>query len=275
MAWIHSIDNVGRPRWWDWATGNTRVDRAEKAASQAKHQAIQFRIARDYASAAEAFVVAAEWAPEDFEKVSYLKEASVMFRKTGASERALQCLTSCAELCRASGNFKMAMTHALDRVATLEEMGRLEQARDALVELADDPEAPRLKIEEKLARLSAELELWDDAVRHWEAVADLTLDAGTALRHLAQEVLFFVFLVKVPQGGAQDTWDRINRLIPGWDTSRPGKFCLELVGVWSSQDVDAFSQAVQEWDSWRRLTPLEVKLLGRIKAEMTVEGSLT
>jgi len=222
-----------------------------------------YKASKQFNEAANAFLEAAQcyrMADEAFEATNSTLAAGAVLKKVDP-KRAAQLLVEGTKSLVADGHFSAAAKHQQDAGEMFEAEGDNEAAVDCLKTAAEYYEMEnstsranscRLKV----AQLSANAGKYDDAVEIYEQVARAAMD-NNLLKFSVRNYLFNSFLcvlAKQDTVGAARALDRYKDLDPTFASQRECKLCEAILEACDNVDVDAFTQAVADFDA---LTPLD------------------
>ena len=213
--------------------------------------------------ASDAYLEAAQcyrMADEAFEATNSTLAAGAVLKKVDP-KRAAELLIQGTKSLVADGHFSAAAKHQQDAGEMFEAEGDNEAAIDCLKTAAEYYEMEnstsranscRLKV----AQLSANMGKYDDAVEIYEQVARASMD-NNLLKFSVRNYLFHAFLcilAKQDTVGAGRALERYKDLDPTFASQRECKLCETILEACENLDVDAFTQAVADFD---QLTPLD------------------
>jgi len=235
----------------------------EQAAEMYTRAGNLFKASKNFEEASEAFLAAADChriAGDAFEQTNSTIAAGAVLKKVNP-KRAAELLLEGTKALVADGHFSAAAKHQQDAGEMFEAEGDNEAAVDCLKTAAEYYEMEnstsranscRLKV----AQLSANAGKYDDAVEIYEQVARAAMD-NNLLKFSVRNYLFNSFLcvlAKQDTVGAARALDRYKDLDPTFASQRECKLCEAILEACDNVDVDAFTQAVADFDA---LTPLD------------------
>eukprot|EP00092_Neocalanus_flemingeri_P020074 GFUD01021735.1.p1 GENE.GFUD01021735.1~~GFUD01021735.1.p1 ORF type:complete len:293 (+),score=130.18 GFUD01021735.1:118-996(+) len=118
----------------------------------------------------------------------------------------------------------------------------------------------------KVAQYSAQLEKYDKAIQIYEQVAATALQSSL-LKYSAKDHFFRASLCHlcVDSINAQHAVSKYEEQHPAFGDSREAKLVKTLISEIENQDVEAFTEAVKQYDSISRLDAWYTTLLLRVK----------
>jgi len=127
----------------------------------------------------------------------------------------------------------------------------------------------------KVAQYAATLENYNKAIQIYEQVAASALESSL-LKYSAKEHFFRASLCHlcIDALNAQHAVAKYEEQYPAFGDSREAKLIKALGVTLEEQDVEAFTEAVKEYDSISRLDPWFTTLLIRVKKQIPVEDDL-
>jgi len=249
----------------------------DEAAEYFGKAANYFKMAKKYDEAGKAFIKVAmchlKLDSKHEAATSYTSAAGCL--KKGNTLEAVECLRKAVELFTGEGRFAVAAKNQKEIAEIYEAELDYERAIEAYQLAADFYEGENSTSQGntcllKVAQFSAQLENFTKAIELYEQVARSSLDNNLlkwgAKEHLQRAVL--CHLANEDLVGAQKGIENYK----SWDASFPGsrecKFVEELIAAVEKYDVDAFTQAVVEYDSVSKLDNWKTKILLKIKQHL-------
>jgi alpha-soluble NSF attachment protein len=241
-----------------------------------------FKMAKKWTQAGECFSKAAELHLKNGSKhdsASCYVDASTCFKKQDTKE-SVTCLSTAIDLYQEMGRFSIAAKHNQAIAEILEADGDLKgsmQYYEKAAELfkGEESNAAANKAWLKVAAHAAMEEDYGRATRVYEEIAASSLESSL-LKYSAKEYFFRSALCHlcVDVLNAKQAVDRYVDMYPAWQDSRECKFVKTLTQTIEDEDIDAFTEAVQEFDSISRMEQWYTTLLLRVKKGISSEGEL-
>ena len=262
------------------SSGSSKVDEAIELYVRAGNM---FKMAKRWSEAGNAFCQAAElhWkSGNKHDSATGYADASVCYKKSDAKE-AVACLQKAIEIYTDMGRFNIAAKHHMSVAEIYESelvdvekaISHYEQAADYYKGEESRTSAHRCLL--NVARYAAQLEQYSKAIEIYEEVAGDCIE-NSLLKYSAKEHYFRAALCHmcVDLLNAQIAVKKYEEVFPAFADSRECKLVKTLMQKLEEQDVDAFSEAVQEYDSISRLDPWFTNILLRIKKTISDEADL-
>jgi alpha-soluble NSF attachment protein len=114
------------------------------------------------------------------------------------------------------------------------------------------------------ANLSVQLERYNEAIELYERVA-LKTRHNNLLKWSIEDYLFCASLCRLVLNNLEMDKYEDMLLHQSFKECRQGKFLVELISAIENNDVDMFTDAVRDFESVRKLDPLKVTILSKIK----------
>ncbi|KAJ8709018.1 hypothetical protein PYW07_008844 [Mythimna separata] len=236
-----------------------------------------FKMAKKWAQAGAAFCAAANLhlkAGVRHDAATNFVDASNCYKKCDPNE-AVSCLLKAIEIYTDMGRFTVAAKQH-QNIAELYEtecvdlsraMQHYEQAADYF--RGEESTSSANKCMLKLAQYAAQLEHYDKAIQIYEQIAKSSLD-NSLLKYSAKEYMFRAALCHlcVDILNAQHAVEKYCGLYPAFADTRECKLIKELIEHLEEQNVDAFTEAVKNYDSISRLDQWYTTMLVRIKKQI-------
>ncbi|CAH0677499.1 unnamed protein product [Spodoptera exigua] len=236
-----------------------------------------FKMAKKWAQAGQAFCAAANLhlkAGVRHDAATNYVDASNCYKKCDPNE-AVSCLLKAIEIYTDMGRFTVAAKQH-QNIAELYEtecvdlsraMQHYEQAADYF--RGEESTSSANKCMLKLAQYAAQLEHYDKAIQIYEQIAKSSLD-NSLLKYSAKEYMFRAALCHlcVDILNAQHAVEKYCGLYPAFADTRECKLIKELIEHLEEQNVDAFTEAVKNYDSISRLDQWYTTMLVRIKKQI-------
>lgn len=234
-------------------------------------------MAKKWAQAGQAFCSAANLhlkAGVRHDAATNFVDASNCYKKCDPNE-AVSCLLKAIEIYTDMGRFTVAAKQH-QNIAELYEtecvdlsraMQHYEQAADYF--RGEESTSSANKCMLKLAQYAAQLEHYDKAIQIYEQIAKSSLD-NSLLKYSAKEYMFRAALCHlcVDILNAQHAVEKYCGLYPAFADTRECKLIKELIEHLEEQNVDAFTEAVKNYDSISRLDQWYTTMLVRIKKQI-------
>jgi len=257
-------------------------DRTPDAIECYQRAANMFKMAKKWSSAGEAFSKAAELHLKTGSKhdaATCWVDASTCFKKSD-TKSSIHCLSSSIDLYQEMGRFSIAAKHNQTIAEILESDGDLAQSIVFYEKAADlfkgeESNAAANKCLLKVAAHAGIMEDYVKAIRVYEEIAATSLDSSL-LKYSAKEYFFraAVCHLCVDVLNAKQALDKYADMYPAFQDTREFKFVRTLTTTLEEEDVDAFTEAVAEFDSISRLEQWYTTLLLRVKKTLNSEGEL-
>jgi len=207
-------------------------------------------------------------------------DASTCFKKSDPKMSA-DSLQKAIDIYTESGRFTIAAKHHQTIAEIYESEGAdLEKAMQHYERSADyfkgeESNSSANKCMLKVAEYAAKLEKYERAITIYEKVAADALESSL-LKYSAKEHFFRAILCHmcVDALNAQHALTKYEEMYPAFGDSREVKLVKTLCKTVEDQDVEAFTNATQEFDSVSRLENFHTTLLLRVKKTIPVEDDL-
>jgi len=207
-------------------------------------------------------------------------DASNCFKKSNPTE-AVNCLLKAINIYTDMGRFSVAARHHVMVAEIYEgENADIEKAVEHYSKAADyyqceesNTSANRCLL--NVARYAAQLEQYDRAIQIYESIGQSSLD-NNLLKYGAKEHFLRAGLCHlcVDALNAQIAIKRYEEMSPAFSDSRECKLLKDLSNKIEAQDVDGFSEVVQDYDSISHFDSWYTTLLLRIKNKITSDDDL-
>jgi len=206
---------------------------------------------------------------------AYINAAGCL-RKVNPTE-AVNCLKKAIEFYTDEGRFAMAAKHMKDTAELFEQEADFERALDAYQQSADLYEGANSSSTAnscllKVAQLSAQLEKYSRAVELYEQVAAASMDGLT--KWSVKDYLFKSALCHFCSGdlvAAKRALDKYSDMDPSFTATREHKLLQEITKAMEEFDIEAFTNAVADFDSVSKLDTWKTTMLLRIKNSIKEE----
>jgi len=246
----------------------------EEAAEAFSKAANLFKMAKKYDEAGKAFMKVAEChikLDSKHEAASSYASAATCFKKNSTAD-SVECLKKAVELFTGEGRFAIAAKHQKEIAEVYESELDFEKAIEAYQMAADFFEGESSTSQAntcllKVAQFSAQLENYQKAIELYEQVARASLD-NNLLKWGAKEHLHRALLCHLAAEdlvGAQKALDNYKTWDASFSSSRECKFVEEIMKAVENYDVEAFTQAVVDYDSISKLDNWKTKVLLKVK----------
>jgi len=246
----------------------------EEAAEYFGKAANYFKMAKKYDEAGKAFMKVAECQLKLDSKheaaTSYTSAATCLKKNNNAD--AVECLKKAVELYTGEGRFSVAAKNQKEIAEIYESELDFEKAIESYQLAADYFEGENSTSQGntcllKVAQFSAQLENFTKAIELYEQVARSSLDNNLlkwgAKEHLQRAA--FCHLANEDLVGAQKAIENYKSWDVSFPSSRECKFVEEIIAAVEKYDVDAFTQAVVDYDSISKLDNWKTKILLKVK----------
>uniref|UniRef100_A0A669EUY4 N-ethylmaleimide-sensitive factor attachment protein, alpha b n=2 Tax=Oreochromis TaxID=8139 RepID=A0A669EUY4_ORENI len=196
---------------------------------------------------------------------------------------------ACDMLVRAANMYKMAKNwceaiNCLNRAIEIyTDMGRFTIAAKHHISIAEIYETELVDVDKvgsankcllKVATYAAQLEQYQKAIEIYEQVGTHAMDS-TLLKYSAKDHFFKAALCHfcVDHLNAKLAVQKYEEMFPAFSDSRECKLLKKLLDAWEEQNVDAYTDAVKEFDTISRLDQWLTTMLLRIKKTIQDEES--
>jgi len=202
-------------------------------------------------------------------------EAANCYKKTDPKEAA-DSLQKAIDIYTDMGRFTIAAKHHQTVAELFEsEAADLDTAIQHYETAADyfkgeESNSSATKCLVKVAQYAAQLENYDKAIQIYEQVAAAALQSNL-LKYSAKDYFFRASLCHlcVDSINAQHAVSKYEEQNPAWGDSREAKLVKTLCSEIEQQDVEAFTEAVKQYDSISRLDAWYTTLLLRVKKNLS------
>ncbi|MCI4394521.1 hypothetical protein PGIGA_G00169910 [Pangasianodon gigas] len=248
--------------------------KAEEACDMYTRAANMFKMAKNWRAAGDAFCKAAKVHLKTQSKhnaaVSFI-DAGNAYKKADPQE-AIKCLSRAIDIYTDMGRFTIAAKHHIT-VAEIYESDLLdidkavahyEQAGDYYKGEESTSSANKCLL--KVAMYAAQFEQYQKAIQIYEQIGTYCMD-NTLLKYGAKDHFFKAALCHfcVDMLNAKLAVQRYEEMFPAFSDARECKLLKKLLNAHEEQDVDAYTNAVKEFDSITRLDNWHTTMLLRIK----------
>lgn len=255
----------------------------EEAADLYVRAANAFKMAKKWSMAGEAFCKAAELQlllGSKHEGATHYCEAGNCFRKGDANE-AVRCLQKAIEIYTDMGRFSIAAKHHITVAEIFEtELVDVEKAVANYEHAADyykgeESNSSANKCLVKVAEYSAQMENYTKAIEIYEQLAMYAMD-NSLLKYSAKDHFFKACICQmcVDLVNAQLCIPKYEDMFPAFSDSRECKLIKILLKACEEENVEAFTEAIREFDSISRLDKNLTALLLKVKKQLNAEPDL-
>ncbi|KAK3509164.1 hypothetical protein QTP70_020275 [Hemibagrus guttatus] len=248
--------------------------KAEEACDMYMRAANMFKMAKNWRAAGDAFCKAARVHLKTQSKhnaaVSFI-DAGNAYKKADPQE-AIKCLSRAIDIYTDMGRFTIAAKHHMtvaeiyesDLLDVDKAVAHYEQAGDYYKGEESTSFANKCLL--KVATYAAQLEQYQKAIQLYEQIGTYCMD-NTLLKYGAKDHFFRAALCHfcVDMLNAKLAVQRYEEMFPAFSDSRECKLVKKLLDAYEEQDVDAYTNAVKEFDSITRLDQWHTTMLLRIK----------
>uniref|UniRef100_A0A8C7L646 N-ethylmaleimide-sensitive factor attachment protein, alpha a n=1 Tax=Oncorhynchus kisutch TaxID=8019 RepID=A0A8C7L646_ONCKI len=209
----------------------------------------------------------------------YVRAAN-MFKMAKNWSEAINCLNQAIEIYTDMGRFTIAAKHHIS-IAEIYESELLdvdkaichyEQAADYYK--GEESKSAANKCLLKVATYTAQLEQYQKAIDIYEQIGTYAMDS-VLLKYGAKDHFFKAALCHfcVDMLNARLSVQRYEDMFPAFSDARECKLVKKLLDAYEEQDVDAFTDAVKDFDSISRLDQWNTTMLLRIKKQIQDDES--
>lgn len=254
-----------------------KSSKVEEACEMYARAANMFKMAKKWSAAGSAFCEAAslhEKCGNRHDAASCNVDAANCYKKSDPQE-AVNCLLKAIEIYTDMGRFTIAAKHHMtiaeiyeNEVADIEKaIVHYEQAADYYKGEESTSSANKCML--NVAKYAAQLDQYDKAIEIYEQVASSSLESSL-LKYSAKEYFFRAALCHlcVDTLNAEHALNKYIEMSPSFQDSRECKLIKNLIEKLKEEDVDGFTDSVQEYDSISHLDQWYTNILLRIKKSM-------
>ncbi|KAG5283960.1 hypothetical protein AALO_G00021430 [Alosa alosa] len=248
--------------------------KAEDACDMYVRAANMFKMAKNWNAAGNAFCKAARL----YLRVDNKLNAAVSFIDAGNAfkksdpEEAVKCLGQSIEIYTDMGRFTIAAKHHVTTAEIYEsELLDIEKAVAQYEQAADyykmeEATSAGNKCLMKVATYAAQLEQYQRAIEIYEQIGTYAMDS-TLLKYGAKDYFFKAALCHfcVDMLNAKLAIQRYEEMFPAFSDSRECKLVKKLLNAHEEESVDAYTDAIKEFDSITKLDQWQTTMLLRIK----------
>ncbi|CAL8098963.1 unnamed protein product [Calicophoron daubneyi] len=233
-----------------------------------------YKMAHNWTEAGNAFLECARLSLQEKSKhdaANHYVNASTAFKKDDP-QRAIKCLTQAVEIYTEMGRFTIAAKHHMTIAEIYETiLVDIEQAVRHYEQAADyykgeESSSSAMKCQLMVAQLSAKLGQYEKAGNLFEEAGKTSMD-NKLLKYGAKDHLFKAvicyFCVDIING--QKALKNFEESYPMFADSRECGLMKKISAAMEEENLEAFTSAVQEYDSITRLDPWITSLLLKLK----------
>lgn len=255
----------------------------EDAAELYVRAANSFKMAKQWANAGNAFTQAAKinlQLGNKHEAGTQYVDAGNCYRK-GDPHEAVNCLHKAIEIYTDMGKFTIAAKHHITIAEICEtEIVDIEKSMQNYQQAADyykgeESNSSANKCLLKVAQYASQQQQYEKAIEIYEQVGTSSMD-NQLLRYSAKDHFFRAAICRmcVEVADAATNIAKYEQMFPQFSDSRECKLLKTLVQACEDQSPDAFSEAIQQYDSISRLDPWYTSLLVRVKKSLEGQEDL-
>lgn len=256
----------------------------EDAADLYTKAANQYKISKKWDKAGDAYCKSSECHLKLSSKheaaTSYIS-AATCYKKSNFTS-AVQCMKQAIEFYTDEGRFSIAAKHQKELAEMYEGESDFEGAIAAYQQSADyyDGEGSSSSASQcllKVALFSAQVGNYDKAIEIYEQVASSSID-NNLLKWSVKEYFLRAGLCHLAKGdivAATRALERYTEMDATFSSQRECKFLQDILAAVSNNDVEAFTNAVVEFDSISKFDSWKTSILLKIKKSLNVEEQLT
>ncbi|XP_053908799.1 alpha-soluble NSF attachment protein isoform X1 [Cuculus canorus] len=256
--------------------GSSRLEEAAECYGRAANM---FKMAKNWSAAGNAFCQAAQLhlqLQSKHDAATNLVDAGNAFKKADPQE-AINCLIRAIEIYTDMGRFTIAAKHHISIAEIYEtELVDIEKAVAHYEQAADyyrgeESNSSANKCLLKVATYAAQLEQYQKALEIYEQVGTSAMDSPL-LKYSAKEHFFRAALCHfcIDMLNAKLAVQKYEEMFPAFSDSRECKLVKKLLDAHEEQNIDAYTDAVKEFDAISRLDQWLTTMLLRIKK--TIQG---
>jgi alpha-soluble NSF attachment protein len=263
-----------------WSLFNKK-QKYEDAALLYVDAANAFKMAKKNALAAEAYAKAAfnflEYGSKHDAATQYVNASNIL-KKTDVLN-SVDFLSKAVEIYTDDGRFSIAAKHEKDMAEALESENQLEEALKHYQTASEFYEGEGSNTTAnscllKVAHISASLGSYDKAIEILEQVAAASTSGPT--KWSVKDYLFKAGILHLARGdlvAAKKALERYPEMSVQFGGSREHKFLTQITNAVETYDVEAFTNAVVEFDQITKLDPWMTSLLLKIKQGIKTEDN--
>jgi len=243
-----------------------------------------FKMAKEWKKAGDAFKriadIHAAIKNSGYEVANALTEASKCYQKTDAQE-AIKSLLLAIQIFLEEGKFSIAARHEKTIAEMYENEGDIQNAMEHYEKAGDlnDSEnavAAGNQCKLKVAHYAAQLEQYAKAIEIFEKVASASLE-NNLLKWSAKEYFMKAGICHLCLDdivSAKRAIQKYKDLDINFSTQRECVFLEKMIEAYEKYDVDAFTNAIREFDNITKLDSWKTNLLLRVKNNINKEEDL-
>lgn len=248
----------------------------------------KYKAAKNFLMAAKAFEAAGnthEQRGQDgkHEAASQYITASQMYRKaeTPDNPKSVSLLTRAIELFVDLGRFQIAARHEKELAETYEQNAQIKEAITAYEQAgewfeSEDSKSNATSCKLKVAHFAAQIEEYEKAYKLFEQIGAAGVD-NSLTRWSVKEYFFkavLCYLANKDPVGANSALARFLSMDATFEATREAQFVRNLCTAVDQNDLEAFTNHVVEYDSFKKLDNWTTTILLRIKRSLSEEPSL-
>ncbi|XP_041353114.1 alpha-soluble NSF attachment protein-like [Gigantopelta aegis] len=261
--------------------GSTKV---EEAAELYVRAANAFKMAKKWAAAGDAFCRAAQLqlkATSRHEAATHFVDAGTCYRKADPME-AINSFRKAVEIYTDMGRFTIAAKHH-EKIAEIYEtelvdiekaITNYEQAADYFKGEESNSSANKCLL--KVAQFSAQLENYEKAIDIYEQIAVAAMD-NSLLKYSAKDHFFRAAVCHMCGADPLNTrlvLQKYEEMFPAFSDSRECKLLKALLQACEDENVEAYTDALKNYDSISRLDPWLTSMFLKVKNTLSSETEL-
>jgi alpha-soluble NSF attachment protein len=248
--------------------------RNQDAADLLQKAANCFKLAKKLDLAADAFSKAAECslrADSKHDAATAYSNASQALRKINTAE-SVQYLQKSTDIYLDEGRFSIAAKNMKDIAEIYEAEGVIDKPMEYYNKTVDlyegeNSTANANSAKLKVAHFHGQLDQFEQGAELFEKIAEANVD-NRLTNYSVSDYLFKAALCRLAMQdivGTRRALERYSSIHFKWNNSNEQKFVAELFSACENYDQDAFTHAVQEFDSIYRLDQWKTSMLFKIK----------
>eukprot|EP00743_Colponemidia_sp_Colp-15_P001732 GILK01001892.1.p1 GENE.GILK01001892.1~~GILK01001892.1.p1 ORF type:complete len:305 (+),score=61.81 GILK01001892.1:41-916(+) len=252
--------------------------RYEEACDMYRSAANQFKLAKEWSDAAEAFVKCATCmtkAQNMSEVANFYLEAANVYKKVNTPS-AVEYFHKAAELFNEQARFQQSAKIHKQVAELYEADSNMEMSIESYQQAGDmyameDAATTANQCFLKVADMSAALENYERAIEIYEKVASGSVD-NALIKFSCKDYFFKSLLCRLASSGdtigGRSALERYNDLMPSFSQTREYKLCEQIMTALDDNNVEGFTDAVYDFDSISKLDTLKTALLLKIKGHI-------
>jgi len=277
--WIEKGDKKAKGGFAFFSGGSSKWEDAAEFYSKGANL---YKMAKKFDQAGAAYIKAAECqikAQSKHEAATNYINAANCFKKNSFVD-AVNCFKTAIELYTDEGRFSIAAKHQKELAELYESEMDFEHAMENFQTAAEYYEGENSNSAAngcllKVAQYAAQLEKYDKAIEIYEDVARKSLD-NNLMKWSVKDYFFRAILCYLCSNdvvSAKRQLEKYQEMDYTFGSQRECKFLQEICGATENFDVEAFTQAVVDFDSISKLDPWKTTVLLRIKQTIKKEES--